>query len=150
MLATDMLLLNTVPIVFSVALKELLKGGCGDDLECLGEKLASEQLNFLFGQMVLLREAGVAIDVAAGGQGFGYQGPAGLRFFADLYKLGAQTNQGEADIAFFKAANQVAGAILHYPAGQINATMEGIIAIEEGKVEGVNVLTALIAGPPKQ
>jgi predicted GNAT family acetyltransferase len=150
MLATDMLLLNTVPIVFSVALKELLKGGCGDDLECLGEKLASEQLNFLFGQMVLLREAGVAIDVAAGGQGFGYQGPAGLRFFADLYKLGAQTNQGEADIAFFKAANQVAGAILHYPAGQINATMEGIIAIEEGKVEGVNVLTALIAGPPKK
>jgi hypothetical protein len=150
LLATDMVLLNSVPVLFSVALKELLKGECGDDLECLGKKLGHEQLNFLLGQMILLREAGVAIDTAAGGQGFGYQGPAGLRFFSDLYKLGQQTNQGEADMAFFKAANQVSGAILHYPAGQINATMEGIIAIEEGKVEGMGILPALISGPPKK
>jgi hypothetical protein len=93
---------------------------------------------------------GVAIDVAAGGQGFGYQGPAGLRFFADLYKLGQQANQGDADMAFFKAANQVGGALLHYPAGQINATVEGIMAIEEGKVDGMGILPALVAGPPKK
>lgn len=150
MLATDMVLLNSVPVLFSVALKELLKGECGDDLECLAKKLGHEQLSFLFGQMVLLREAGVAIDAATGGQGFGYQGPAGLRFFADLYKTGQQINQGEADMAFFKSANQVAGAILHYPAGQVNATMEGIMAIEEGKVEGVDIIKALVVGPPKK
>jgi hypothetical protein len=150
MLATDMVLLNSVPVLFSVALKELLKGECGDDLECLGKKLGHEQLSFLFGQMVLLREAGTAIDVAAGGQGFGYQGPAGLRFFGDLYKLGQQTNQADADMAFFKSANNVAGALLHYPAGQINATVEGIMAIEQGKVEGMGILPALIAGPPKK
>ena len=150
LLATDMIILNTVPVLFSVALKEMLKGGCGDDLECLAGKLGHEQLNFLFGQMVLLREAGVAIDAATGGEGFGYQGPAGLRFFADLYKLGTQTQQGDADIAFFKSANQVAGAILHYPAGQINATAEGIMAIESGKVDGMGILPALIAGPPKK
>jgi hypothetical protein len=150
MLATDLVLLNSVPVLFSVALKELLKGECGEDLECLTKKLGHEQLGFLFGQMVLLREMGVAIDVAAGGQGFGYQGPAGLRFFADLYKLGQQANQGDADMAFFKAANQVGGALLHYPAGQINATVEGIMAIEEGKVDGMGILPALVAGPPKK
>ena len=150
LLATDMIILNTVPVLFSVALKEMLKGGCGDDLECLAGKLGHEQLNFLFGQMVLLREAGVAIDAATGGEGFGYQGPAGLRFFADLYKLGTQTQQGDADIAFFKSANQVAGAFLHSPAGQINATAEGIMAIESGKVDGMGILPALIAGPPKK
>jgi GNAT superfamily N-acetyltransferase len=150
MLATDMVLLNSVPVLFSVALKELLKGECGDDLECLGKKLGHEQLSFLFGQMVLLREAGTAIDVAAGGQGFGYQGPAGLRFFGDLYKAGQQVNQGDADMAFFKSANNVAGALLHYPAGQINATVEGIMAIEQGKVEGMGILPAIIAGPPKK
>jgi predicted GNAT family acetyltransferase len=150
MLATDMVLLNSVPVLFSVALKEVLKGECGDDLECLGKKLGHEQLSFLFGQMVLLREAGTAIDVAAGGQGFGYQGPAGLRFFGDLYKLGQQTNQADADMAFFKSANNVAGALLHYPAGQINATVEGVMAIEQGKVEGMGILPAIIAGPPKK
>jgi hypothetical protein len=150
MLATDLVLLNSVPVLFSVALKELLKGECGDDLECLGKKLGHEQLNFMLGQMILLREAGVAIDTAAGGQGFGYQGPAGLRFFSDLYKLGQQVNQADADIAFFKAANQVGGALLHYPAGQINSTTEGIIAIEEGRVEGMGILPALISGPPKK
>jgi hypothetical protein len=150
LLATDMVLLNSVPVLFSVALKEVLKGECGDDLECLGKKLGHEQLSFLFGQMVLLREAGTAIDVAAGGQGFGYQGPAGLRFFGDLYKAGQQVNQGDADVAFFKSANNVAGALLHYPAGQINATVEGIMAIEQGKVEGMGILPALVAGPPKK
>jgi hypothetical protein len=73
-----------------------------------------------------------------------------LRFFGDLYKLGQQTNQADADIAFFKSANNVAGALLHYPAGQINATVEGIMAIEQGKVEGMGILPAIIAGPPKK
>lgn len=149
LLAVDLIILNSIPVLFSVALKELLKGECQEDMECLANKLGHEQLSFLFGQMVLLREVGTAIDVAAGGQGYGYQGPAGLRFFGDLYKVGQQVNQGDADMALFKAANQVGGAVFHYPAGQINTTLEGIMAVEDGRVDGVSILPALIAGPPK-
>lgn len=151
LLAVDLLILNTVPVLFAVALKELLKGGCeDDDLECLAGRLAHEQLGFLFGQMILLREVGTAVDVATGGSVFGYSGPAGLRFFGDLYKLGQQTAQGKADLALFKAANQVGGALLHYPAGQVNTTVEGIIEIEKGNVEGVGIVPALIAGKPRK
>jgi hypothetical protein len=73
-----------------------------------------------------------------------------LRFFSDLYKLGTQTEQGDADFALFKAANSVGGTLLHYPAGQINSTLDGILAIEDGRVEGLSILPALIAGAPKE
>ena len=147
-LAVDMALLNTVPVLFSMALKEMLKGDCEWDTECLAKRLGTEQLNYMFGQMILLREAGTAVS-AATGDGYGYTGPAGLRFFADLYKLGQQAGQQEADLAMFKAANSVGGALLHYPAGQVNSTVEGIMAIENGDVEGVNIFSALIAGKQK-
>jgi hypothetical protein len=145
-----MMIMNSIPVLFAVALKELLKGECDQDLECLANKLGHEQLSFLFGQMILLREVGTAVDAATCGAGFGYSGPAGLRFFSDMYKLGQQTNQGDADLAAFKAANSVAGALLHYPAGQVNATVEGIMAVEDGRVDGVSILPALIVGPPRK
>ena len=149
-LAVDMVLINIVPVIFSVALKQMLKGECDvDDIECLAENYAQEQMGHFMGQMILLREAGAAVAVASGGAGYGYQGPAGLRFFGDLYKAGTQINQGEADMALFKSVNSAGGALLHYPAGQINSTVEGIMAIERGDVEGVSILPALISGPPK-
>lgn len=149
--AADMLILNTLPVVFSLALKEALKGGCTDgDLECLAGRLAHEQLGFLLGQMVLLREASAGVEAATGGDAYGYKGPAGLRFFSDLYNVGQQVGQGEADLALVKSVNSVAGALLHYPAGQINSTLEGILEIESGRVEGTGVLPALLAGKPRK
>lgn len=150
LMAVDLLILNTVPALFSFALRELLKGNCGDDVQCLAGNYAREQANYMFGQMVPLREVGSAVEVVMGGQGFGYTGPAGLRFFNDLYKLSQQAAQGEADMALFKAANSVAGTLLHYPAGQVNNTLEGMLAVENGEVEGAAILPALIAGPRRQ
>ena len=151
LMAVDLLLLNSVPVLFAVALKNMMKGGCDwGDTECLVEKVAQEQISFLMGQMVVLREVAVAGQAVIGGDAYGYQGPAGLRFFSDLYKLGTQVEQGDADFAAFKAANSVAGALFHYPAGQINSTLDGILAIEDGRVEGVSILPALIAGAPKE
>lgn len=150
LLAADMILINILPIVFAVAVKNMFKSECEwDDVECFADKYAQEQISHFMGQNILLREAGAAVSVATGGGGYGYQGPAGLRFFGDLYKAGAQINQGEADMALFKAVNSTAGALLHYPAGQINATVEGIMAVERGDVEGVSILPALLAGPPR-
>jgi hypothetical protein len=150
LMANNLIVLNVIPVLFAVALKESIKGNCGDDLECLAGKLANEQISYMLGQMILLREIGAAVGVATGGDQYGYQGPAGLRFFGDLYKAGVQVNQGELDAPFWKSINNVGGAVLHYPAGQINATfIDGIMAIENGDVEGASILPALLFGPPK-
>lgn len=148
--AVDLLVLNTIPVLFSVALKELLKGGCdNDDLECLAKKIGKEQMSYLFGQMILLREAGAAVG-ALTGDSFGYAGPAGLRFFSDMYKAGQQVGQGEADFAAWKASTNALGTLLHLPMGQVNSTLEGIIEIEKGNVDGVGILPAVIAGKERK
>lgn len=138
--AVDMLMLHTVPVVLSYSLKAALKGG-GDD-EDLMAALAKEQLNYLMGTMVGLREIGGAISGYSG-----YQGPAGTRFFSEVGKLAKQTEQGEVDAALLKSLNNVAGILLHYPAGQVTRTTEGFLAIMEG--ETANPM-ALVLGPPKQ
>lgn len=148
--AVDMLILNTLPVLFSVALKELLKGGCdNDDVACLLKQVGQEQTNYLFGQMILLREAGAAAG-ALTGDSFGYTGPAGLRFFSDLYKAGQQVGQGEADFAAWKAVTNTLAVPLHLPMGQVNATLEGIVEMEKGNVEGFGILPALIAGKERK
>lgn len=147
--ATDILILNTLPVIFTFALKELLKGNCGDDWECLAGKLAHEQTSFLLSQTVLTREAAAGVEAMTGG-GYGYSGPAGLRFFADMYKFGLQVHQGELDAGLAKATINLAGPILHFPSGQTNATVDGIMAVENGEVEGAMILPALLVGPPRK
>ena len=85
--AADMVLINIVPVLMAAALKNALKGHCEwDDLECLAGRYKSEQVSHLFGMMVGLREIGTAADALTGGEVYGYTGPAGLRFFTDIYK----------------------------------------------------------------
>lgn len=138
--AVDMLLLYSVPSVLTTLMKEALTGK-GDDEDKLAEKLIRDQLSYLLGAMVGLREAGAAVS------GFsGYQGPAGTRFFSELAKLAKQTEQGEIDKGMLKALDNVGGMLFHYPAGQVNRTVEGFLALKEG--ETANPL-ALLFGPPR-
>lgn len=144
------LLLNVMPVIYSVALKNLLKGECDwDDGECLLQRYKSEQMSTIFGQMIGVRDLGIAVDVATGGNAYGYSGPPSLKFFSEIYRFGQQTEQGEVDMPMFKAANNALGILLHYPAGQINSTVDGMLAIERGEVEGVSIFGALISGAPK-
>jgi hypothetical protein len=143
-LAGDYLLLMVVPVIGSVLINALMKGAPDDD-EWV-EQIIEEQIGFLMGFFPLTREMTSAVQAATGfGGQFGYSGPAGLRFFSDLYRLGAQVGQGEFDMAAFKAANNTAGVLFHYPAGQVNRTVEGTAALLEGRTD--NPL-AVIAGPP--
>lgn len=136
--AVDMLLLYSVPAVLGSLVKHALTGGDDDEL---AKKLAADQLNYMLGTLVGLREVSAAIS------GFnGYSGPAGTRFFNELAKLGKQVQQGEADTAFAKALNNTAGILFHYPAGQINRTVEGLLALWEGDTQNPG---ALLVGPPK-
>jgi len=138
-LGVDMLLLYTIPAVMGTMLKAAVMGG--DDDDELADKLVRDQMSYLFGTMVGLREISAAFS------GFsGYQGPAGTRFFSEVAKFGKQVEQGEADAAFLKALNNVSGILFHYPAGQINRTVEGANALMDGETDSYS---ALIFGKPR-
>ena len=138
-LAWDFLLLYSVPSVLASLLKDaLMPSGAGDDdWETIARKLASEQISYLMGLMVGLREATGAVQYITGTKMFdtAYGGPAGLRFFQELDKLGKQIGQGELDRALARSLVNVGGIALHLPSAQINRTVDGVIALSEGKTE---------------
>lgn len=137
--AVDVLLLYTIPSVMVSLLKGAIIGD--DDEDELADRLWRDQLGYLFGSMVGLREISAAFS------GFsGYSGPAGTRFFSEIARLGKQAEQGEADAPFLKSLNNVGGILFHYPAGQINRTIEGASALYNGETDSP---AALIFGKPK-
>jgi conjugative element/phage-associated large polyvalent protein len=126
MLAGDYLLLFIIPSVLGTLLKEALKWDADDEEELAG-RIVRDQLNYLLGLMIGVRETSAMV------QGFtGYSGPAGTRFFAEFAKLGKQIGQGEVDEAALKAAANVAGIFFHLPAGQVGRTLDGIHALVTG------------------
>ncbi len=136
-LAVDYLMLYTVPAVLGYTLKAALTPGDSgdDDLEEIAKKLAAEQLSYLMGLMVVVREFGEVAKIATGNPSFGYQGPAGVRAISDAQKFGQQAMQGEFDDAFRKSAVNLIGDFTGLPAAQINRTMTGTKALAEGKTE---------------
>jgi hypothetical protein len=139
-LAADMVLLYVVPAVLGAALKDALTPGESDnweDPEKLARKLAGEQLNYLFGLMFGLRDVGGFISNQVKGEhvGIDYGGPAGLRMFQDLAKLGKQAGQDEWDLAATKALVGFASDLLRLPAAQINRSITGTDALIEGKTD---------------
>lgn len=147
LLAADMALLYMIPAAMGTLMKAALHGG-DDDPEDKIRQLIADQLNYLLGTMVGLRELGAAGQALVGADGPDYTGPASVRFFSDVAKLTKQISQGEPDEAFWKALNSVAGVLFHYPAGQINATMQGISALADGKTENPGAL--LVGAPPNR
>lgn len=144
-LAVDMLLLYTVPAVLGTLLKAALSDK-DEDEEKLLRKMIADQLNYLFGTVVLAREVGAAVNMALGLPA-NYSGPAGVRIFGELANLGKQLGQGEADEALFKAAAGTAGVLFHLPSGQVASTLDGIHAMVTGKTENPG---ALLVGSSKQ
>lgn len=136
-LAADYALLYVVPAVLGYFLKNAITPGDSgdDDLEKIAKKLAANQIDYLMGLMVVVREFGEAAKTLAGANDLGrdYTGPAGLRLVADSVGLAKQTAQGEFDDAFRKAAVNVVGDLFGLPAAQINRTVTGTQALAEGK-----------------
>ena len=136
-LAVDYLMLYTVPAVLGYTLKAALTPGDSgdDDLEEIAKKLAAEQLGYLMGLMVVVREFNEVAKMVTGNPSFGYSGPAGLRGITDVQKFGQQAMQGEFDDAFRKSAVNLIGDFTGLPAAQINRTITGTQALAEGKTE---------------
>jgi hypothetical protein len=139
-LAADYLMLFVVPVVLTYALKSALTPSKGDDdwdWEKIAKDLAAEQLSYLMGTMIVLREFGEAAKVVTGAEGGArdYSGPAGLRLISDSYKFLKQAGQFEFDDAFRKAAINLLGDITGLPSAQANRTITGINALSEGETE---------------
>ncbi len=149
MLAVDYLVLMAVPAMLTVVLKTLFGLMAGDDWdeEKFAKKLAAEFIAYPMSMLVGFRELAAAGQYAAGVNEFGggYPGPAGLRAFAEITKLGQQAGQGEPDMALLKAAINTGGILLHFPGGQVARSIEGAVAMVEDEATPL----ALIFGPPR-
>lgn len=140
--ASDYLMLFIVPATLGFFLRRALRPGDDTDDEGWLDELARENVAYMMGMVLGLRE------LSGAAQGYaGYEGPAGARAFASAAKLVKQTEQGEADAAFWRALNDTAGTLLHYPAGQVRRTVEGFAALVEGKTANP---IALITGAPRE
>lgn len=142
LLAVDVLLLTVVPATLGYFLKAALRGKDLDDEDKMAKELVAENISYLMGMMIGLRELNAAVSGS-----MGYEGPAGARFFADVAKFVKQAEQGEADEAFWRSANELGGVLLHYPALQVERTVRGIIALSDGTTE--NPIAPLVGPPPK-
>lgn len=147
-LATNYLLLWTIPALMGTLLKNALTGGDWDE-DKLAKKMIGDQISYLMGMMVGVRDLAGAVQSATGTSEFntGYGGPSGGRFFGEVYKLAQQAHQGEWDMAFQKALDNVVGILFKLPSGQINRTIEGAKAMNEGQTS--NPVALVTGAPPK-
>ena len=138
-LAVDYAMLYVVPAVLGYFIKNAFTPGDSgdDDPEKIAKKLLANQIDYLMGLMVVVREFGEAAKIVSGANDMGrdYTGPAGLRLIADTVSLAKQANQGEFDDAFRKAAVNMVGDLFGLPSAQINRTITGTKALAEGKTE---------------
>lgn len=142
-LAADILLIAFVPAVLGEMMKMALRGDEWD-WEEIGPQLVKSQVSYLFGFMVGMREIGGIIQ--SDGQWAG--GPAALRLLSqDLPRLYQQIQQGELDSTLRKTVLNAAGIIFHFPAGQINRTLDGFEAMAKGETSNP---MALLLGPPRE
>lgn len=140
LLAVDFFLLYSLPAGLSTLMHSALQG---QDPDNIPGQLVKDQVAYLFNAMVGIREVSGAI------QGFAdYNGPAGARIITEVSKLITTAEKGDAGEPAVRAANNAAGIIFHYPAGQLDRTVRGIIALANGETDNPGVL---VTGPqPKK
>lgn len=136
-LAVDYAMLYVAPAVLGYFLKAAMTPGDSgdDDPEKIAKKLLANQIDYLMGLMVVVREFSEAAKMVSGANDVGrdYTGPAGLRLVADSGQLAKQVHQGEFDDAFRKAAVNVVGDLFGLPSAQLNRTITGAEAIADGE-----------------
>ena len=136
-------LLYVMPAVGAVALSRLFGKSDGDDLEEFVKDVGRDALSAALNTMVLVRELGGLVQEGTRG----YAGPAGARTIELFYNLGKQAKQGAIDEGLVKALNQAAGVLFRYPAGQVQRTVDGFVALQEGRTSNP---AALLFGAPKK
>lgn len=127
-----------VPVLQKM-LKDLFVPGDSDDWEDLESAIRTmlkESLGNIIGMIMLGREFSIVLDKALGtGGGLSYKGPAGLRLVSDSSDLVTQATQGDADMALMRSSINVMGDLFGLPSVQINKTIKGMDALEQGKTD---------------
>lgn len=149
----DLLLINAVPAALAVAMKELTVGDCDDSADwwgCVAKKFGKEQIGYMLGQLMFVREGAAAGQELLAGitddKSYAYTGPAGTKWFGDLAKLAKQAGQGELDEGFLVAATKALGPLAKIPSAQIAKTIKGFNAWYEGDADA----RALVFGPKQK
>lgn len=134
-LAADMLMLYTVPAVLGSLLKDALTPGDAGDDDKLLRKLLGEQLSYLMGLFVVVREFTEAGKIVTGlsDRARDYSGPAGLRLVSDTTQAAKQLAQGEFDDSLRKALVNLTGDLFALPAAQVNRSITGAKALADGE-----------------
>ena len=102
--------------------------------------VAGESINFTLGTLLGVREAAGIAGLVSGEPIFAYRGPSSLRLFSDIPAAAQQIQQGEIDLAFIKAMVNLVGDLGGLPSAQVNRTISGINALNEGETENPLVL----------
>lgn len=140
----DMLLLTMIPATLTALIKWGLKPSGGDDDEekywSLVKAIMKENITLPLSMFVGIRElSDTAGSLLVGDPIFDYTGPGGFRTIADTAKLLDRTasaiSQGEVSKGLVKAAINVAGDVTGLPSAQVNRTITGAQALNEGKTQ---------------
>lgn len=138
-MAADMLMLLVVPVVLNRVIRDVLVPSGDDDDEKFWQRLArraaEDQVAYLFGLFVGVRELNDMAKIVTGGRTMGYSGPTGMRMVSDITDFSVQAVQFEADSALRKSFVNVLGDFTGIPSVQINRTWDGIEALVDGKTE---------------
>lgn len=136
LLAVDFFLLYSLPAALSSLMHAALQG---QDPDKVLPQVARDQLAYLTNSMVGIREISGAVSGFAD-----YNGPAGARIITEVSKLITDAEKGNVGESAARSANNAAGILFHYPAGQVERTARGIVALANGDTSNPGVL---IAGP---
>jgi hypothetical protein len=135
-------LLYAFPALGTVLLSRAFGRTGGDDDESFVLEFGKEMLSAALNTMVFVRELGGLLNEGVRG----YAGPAGTRLAQAFYTLGQQIKQGEIDEALVAASLTVAGILWRFPAAQVQRTVDGFVALQEGRTRNP---AALLVGPPR-
>jgi len=118
-------------------------GGDKDTPEDFFGDIARETAATALNTIVYVRELGGLAQEGVRG----YDGPEGGQLAEVLYNVGKQVKQGEIDEALIRSLNAAGGVLFHLPAAQVQRTIDGYVALEEGRTTNP---AALLFGAPKK
>jgi len=146
-LAKHLMLLMVMPPILNKLIKDALTpGDSGDweDPETAMLTILKEIGMFAMGMVVIIREFSGIFDAFGGSPTGDYKGPAGLRIIPDSFALAKQIGQGNFDDGLRKAAINLAGDIFKLPSAQINKTITGIEALQDGEADSAPEAVGLV------
>jgi hypothetical protein len=133
--AGHLAMLYAIPGIFT----ELLRCGVGrshcDQVPQFIERVGAQSVSTALNGILYVRELVADVNLLLGQEvgPRGYAGPAGTRIFEVISQLALQVHQGHIDKGLERAAFAASGLLFRYPAAQVQRTVDGWIALHEGK-----------------